>query len=1248
MDNTLEEKENCQDLNDHLPNDTASVPSSTESEEKAESEEAPIPGQLQLEDGADLDEQPEGEVGGQAMELAENSKPDEQEEPSGSVCFGVINRLFDFVERFEEAEQHNVENTSASACDVSGGQEKPAILEHPMSTGESKLTYTLQLPEIAEVDDETKKKSDDSDSSTDRNNVLKGLPDLLLLHFWTGLRDGIDFETEETKPDGAKFAIEVSTPQNPALPIPERRFEHFSDTCTWQENQVDLTDLAGQEVQISFITHCGENCNTNYDWALWGDPNLLQLKQTKAPEDLMAGLAIGVSSREDTPVVRTFSWDQFQKVKVAVADTEQQLATILNAPVEEMVLYVEQPKIVIKWTSTPDALVCAKQDFKYQCIVENQGRVPVRPQNRSSVAISKLKLRRGKGTQGIRALAPGEEHTLSWNIRGFGRPTKANVEFSLRYRTIEKLHRKIVGSQVQVQEAMPRLSLQAATELRTYQVEQHVVTENQNLRAIFVHGSKGFEYAVFYVTKNGTYYQVAASRSISEIRYRSPNSGETERLSIMPSTFVLSGNSLGDSSVIFFDEVEDTEGATWNFEGRFILSAEGTRIQTAYQLSCSQDKQLLHFQGITLHVGEKNFGSAKSSALFPGLEFLKGDEVSSSTRDCAPPINNRLAPHPHKITIPLMAIEYKNTLVGLIWNGLQGWDGQNQHPGAVFSSPNRHERQDNHLMGLFVPTAVSWMPENSLEATTPYPLSSQNYLSLKAEIVLDGQATLLDIIDHWIDVFGKPSIQRPPREDLEELTLSRHAFLETVWDEEKRRSRHCVGWPSINAPGFATLLWFDYLVTQNQSAKAHALEIAKNTIEADGDRGLVSEAGCHILKWELPFYYGRLMPSIDRLKAQIQDSMARQSEDGSWGFHPTTDRTRTLGQEGETVVGTEALNTYKLLKYARITNDQQALDAGLNALAFMEQFIVPRGAQGWECPIQEPDILAAAYAVGASVEAYLITQEEAFLEQASYWAKTGLPFLYFWYLPDRPAMQFASIPVFGTTFHTHSWFGVPVQWCGLVYAYFLQHLAPHTDPFWQQIAEGILASAMRQQWTEGELKGTYPDGFYNYCSDRRGPHLNPEDILVNMFALRDLDPDISTGVIHYRDLRLHVSSGARVEEISTTENEDLHFRLRYVQFETSYSLIAGLPSPPHSLRVRDGEPIPAVTDLDMLDSEQSGWIYRQADRLLFVRCYHSAGTVDFELSPDLSAFPDPALSVPLPEQESEQESIEGEIRSEEE
>ena len=148
MDNTLEEKENWQEPNAYPLDDTVSLPSSTTGEENAESEEAPILGQPQPEDDVDLDEQPEDEAGDDEIKLAENDEPDEQEEPSGSVHFGVINRLFDFVERFEEAERHNVENISAIANDVSGGQEKPAILEHPMPTGESKLIYTLSLIHI--------------------------------------------------------------------------------------------------------------------------------------------------------------------------------------------------------------------------------------------------------------------------------------------------------------------------------------------------------------------------------------------------------------------------------------------------------------------------------------------------------------------------------------------------------------------------------------------------------------------------------------------------------------------------------------------------------------------------------------------------------------------------------------------------------------------------------------------------------------------------------------------------------------------------------------------------------------------------------------------------------------------------------------------------------------------------------------------------------------------------------------------
>ena len=1182
MDTTLEEKDHSQPTSDQTP--------SAAEEDQLSETDSEI-------DSGDTD------IASSAPSAAEEDQLPETDSESNhgiSAQFGIIDRFYDFIAHFNDAESHNLEHISVSNGDISGGMKKPAIFQHPTTEGESRLTYTCELPEIVVKPDD------------DHAEIL---PELILLHFWIGLRDGIDFETESTKPDGVGFAVEVSTlTDSGLLPTPERRFEGFVTSCRWQENQIDLTDLAGQTVTISLITHCGDQANSNYDWALWGDPNLFHLKPTDSPKELIAGLAIGASATSEKLAVQMFSLEDFQPIDTALPVIQTSLeAAPDTTTIQEMVIYAEQPKIVIKQVSTQDALVHAKRDFYYQCIVENQGRVPLRPENRASVAISKMKLRRGKGTQGFKHLAPGQEHILTWNIRGFGRPTQSNVEFSLRYRTKEKAHRSLVSSQVQVQEAMPRLPQQVADDLRTYVVDQHVVTENQNLRAVFVRGTSGFEYIVFYVAKNSSYYQVAVSRSISEIRYLSDNNDQVGVLTITPKTFNLSGSSNGDSTVILSDEIDDTAGGKWSFESRFTLSAEGNRIKTAYRLSCDQNRQLIHFQGPTIHAGEKNFGSSKSSALFPGLEFLEEDEFSSSMRDCVAPIHNRLAPHPYKITIPLMAVEHKNTLVGLIWNGLQRWDHRHQQPSAVFSSPNSYQKQNNHLMGLFAPTTAKWVPENTLYATDPYPLAAKDRLSLRAEIVLDGQSTLLDIVDHWIDAFGFPRIQNPPREDLEELVLSRHALMKTVWDSEKEQSQHCVGWPSSNMPGFATLLWYDYLVTQDPTAKERALQIVQNIVKVSGSEGLISESGCHILKWELPFYQGGLLPAMDQLRLQSQELMANQSDDGSWGFQPSSEKIQTLGRAGQSVLGTEAVNAYKLLKYARIANDQVSLSAGLNALAFMEQFKIPRGAQSWECPIHHPDILAAAYAVGAGVEAYLITQEEAFLEQASYWAKSGLPFLYFWYLPDRPAMQFASIPVFGTSFHTRPWFGVPVQWCGLVYAYFLQHLAPHTDPFWQQVAEGILVSAMRQQWTEGELKGTYPDFLDNFCLDRKGPHLNPENILVNMFALRNLDPDISTGVAHYQSNRVHVSSGARVEDISTDSNIGVNFRLRYVQFETSYTVVAGLKRCPERLRIVNGKDIQPVGNLDELSPTQSGWLYRPEDELVFIRYYHPASMADLEL-----------------------------------
>ena len=283
---------------------------------------------------------------------------------------------------------------------------------------------------------------------------------------------------------------------------------------------------------------------------------------------------------------------------------------------------------------------------------------------------------------------------------------------------------------------------------------------------------------------------------------------------------------------------------------------------------------------------------------------------------------------------------------------------------------------------------------------------------------------------------------------------------------------------------------------------------------------------------------------------KIQPLLESQASDGSWSFQPGSERTENLGKTGDVTLGTCAAKALKLLKHARITRNNTSLEAGKKALSFMDRFSVPRGAQTWECPLYEPDILAAAHAIGAYVEAHEITGNKSYLKRAEYWANSGLPFLYHWHLPDRPGMRYASIPVFGTTFYTHSWFGVPVQWNGLVYAYYLQRLNQHIqDDNWQKVAEGITISAMYQQWTDGELKGSYPDGYYGFCTEGKGPHINPEDIMVNVYTLRGLDPGVKTVISG----SIHLSSGAKPEAVTTSRNGEIKWTLNYAENETSHT-----------------------------------------------------------------------------------------------
>src|SRR5207253_380680 len=137
-----------------------------------------------------------------------------------------------------------------------------------------------------------------------------------------------------------------------------------------------------------------------------------------------------------------------------------------------------------------------------------------------------------------------------------------------------------------------------------------------------------------------------------------------------------------------------------------------------------------------------------------------------------------------------------------------------------------------------------------------------------------------------------------------------------------------------------------------------------------------------------------------------------------------------------------------LLEMATFCGNSGLISEGLRVLRALDGFAgtVPRGAQTWEIPLHTPDILAAAHLVRAYTLGYELTGEPHFLEQARYWAWTGVPFLYLINPTAQPVGPYATIAVLGATHWTAPvWLGQPVQWCGLVYADALYRLAPY-DP----------------------------------------------------------------------------------------------------------------------------------------------------------------------------------------------------------
>ena len=121
-----------------------------------------------------------------------------------------------------------------------------------------------------------------------------------------------------------------------------------------------------------------------------------------------------------------------------------------------------------------------------------------------------------------------------------------------------------------------------------------------------------------------------------------------------------------------------------------------------------------------------------------------------------------------------------------MWDAMQKWDGEHFVPSARFASPNFKDKQDNHLMGLFLPSIPEFVPENGDRAAKPYPLKANKKITLKAYIVAEARGEVLDMIDHYFAAYGMPEKIDVPITYDEALEWGRIGYMKSVYDPESQ------------------------------------------------------------------------------------------------------------------------------------------------------------------------------------------------------------------------------------------------------------------------------------------------------------------------------------------------------------------------------------------------------------------------------------------------------------------------------
>ena len=477
-----------------------------------------------------------------------------------------------------------------------------------------------------------------------------------------------------------------------------------------------------------------------------------------------------------------------------------------------------------------------------------------------------------------------------------------------------------------------------------------------------------------------------------------------------------------------------------------------------------------------LKVGANSFGAAKDDGIFPGVEWLIGDEWSSGTDWFQHPWALRVAPHPFKVSAPVMAISYDGTGIGLAWNPTERIIGYRRYPQPVYASPNFIDRKNNHIMGLMLPS-VAWgeLKENTLEADPPFQFRLGQSIRLEAEIFLV-KGNSLDVIVNWAKRHGLPEPPKPRYPLLEALDRIARAYNSNLWREKE-------GWGCVLWNRFAPV---EPSFLERYIKEGRDREVAKGLLEKlewvrKQPNYDISHMRKHFSIWEREkqLEYGRQLLSYQR-------------DDGSFPFEPDGRHSRPdhfnfaegtvkpLGKKGDTALDLCVQPAMELLILADITGEESFREAARKALNYCLNMKRPEGGDWWETPLHSPNLLAAGHAAIAYYLGYKAFKDPRYLKKAIYWIRSLLPFTHLWE-PYEISQMYNTKPCFcATDWWLANWVDNHVQW-EVLQTFAISHqlgidwgeIDPEID--WHRYQKGITIAVLRWMIDHEEtINTTYP------------------------------------------------------------------------------------------------------------------------------------------------------------------------------